>query len=68
MREARTNPSQPLPEDRPGTGECCEAQADGVPCSEPTLDCPFCRRARPKAVLPDLGGIMMCDGLYPTAV
>jgi hypothetical protein len=54
--------------ERKGMGECCEAQADGVPCGDASSDCPRCGRARKKPVPEDLGGIMMPDGLYPTGV
>ena len=52
----------------PGCGDCAEAQADGVPCPGPRTECPTCGRARPRPSLPDLDGILMPDGLYPTNI
>jgi hypothetical protein len=36
----------PLPPERERTGLCGEAQADGVPCTDPACQCERCGRAR----------------------
>jgi hypothetical protein len=63
------NRPAPLVTERRGTGLCGEAQADGVPCPGHASDCPSCGRARPAPLpLPDLDGILMPDGLWPTSI
>jgi len=68
MKRPETGSLPVLAPEVPGCGDCGEAQADGVPCPEPGAECPSCGRARPRARVDDLDGILMPDGLYPTHI